>query len=114
MAFTPYIAASMAAPTVPEYSVSVPRLLPWFMPDTTRSGHSPISCMPSFAQSEGVPLIAYAVTSSSLSSVTRSALSPNSLHVKEWLAPLRCTLGAAMVTSCFSCRATASARMPAA
>ena len=36
------------------------------------------------------------------------------LHTSPELSALRCTLGAAMVTSCFPCRATASARMPAA
>ena len=58
IALMPYITASIAAPTVPEYNVSVPRLLPWFMPVMTISGHFSIRFMPSFVQSEGVPLIA--------------------------------------------------------
>ena len=54
----PSSAASCAAATVPEYSVSVPRLAPWFTPESTASGAG--NRLPSArrTQSTGVPLTA--------------------------------------------------------
>ena len=58
MAGTPNRYASVAAATVPEYSVSSPMFWPLLMPETTRSGSAsdiPVSAM--CTQSVGVPLV---------------------------------------------------------
>ncbi len=48
--------ASAAADTVPEYNTSVPRLGPWFIPETTRSiSSSTRRAKANFTQSTGVP-----------------------------------------------------------
>ena len=65
---------SMAAATVPEQNTSVPRLGPWLMPDSTRSGGaSSSSNSASFTQSAGVPLQAQAVMSLPNNRSARSA-----------------------------------------
>ena len=54
---------SIAAATVPEQNTSVPRLGPWLIPESTRSGFSFTSSnRASFMQSAGVPEQAQAVT----------------------------------------------------
>ncbi len=52
----PWIAASVAADTVPEYRTLIPTLAPRLIPETTRSTGPPASSqMPILTQSAGVP-----------------------------------------------------------
>ena len=74
MLLMPSITPSIAAETVPEYNTSVPKLGPWLMPDSTKSGG--LSSKPPKAnlmQSAGVPEQAQACTCSVNIDVTRSA-----------------------------------------
>jgi hypothetical protein len=54
---TPSKSPAIAAPTVPEKTVSTPRLAPRLIPESSRSGGTGITCRyPTKTESAGVPL----------------------------------------------------------
>jgi hypothetical protein len=81
----PFMAASTAAPIVPEYITFIEALLPWFMPESTSDGRlSQKKASASFTQSTGVPLQAYISNPFSvLTFLTRRGW----LVVSAWLLP---------------------------
>ena len=112
------MAASIAAPTVPEICATAPRFSPRLTPEITRSGGCPAisTLIPSRTASAGVPLTLEPNRwpCSERTSSTRNG----SREVSAWLEPLRSWSGATTVTSASSVRISLakatkpSARMP--